>query len=563
MKCKVCNGELYFEKSHYVCANCNTIYEIDGVFENTEVSLLSVNYNEQNLKTKDAIIAKDIFSKLQSAKINVFYDAISADNIVGYDLGKLRISAIQHSSVVLLVGTTPENFSKLTKKYYDLIKEKTIIPILSDVNPTQLPKEINKFQAINYDSIGADKVLVKGIYALLGKESDLSFTQLQEKSNNKKTIIYSVAIAALIAILGFSAFWGYKYFCQNDVQENIPLTNQQKYENAQTLINENKYREAIDILTEIIDFKESKTFLKDIYDNFDGYFQCSETNAILHIRTDDINSILVSLTAKTDAGNIISFEETSILEGSTFTIQFEDNNLNKGTAYGEFQNEEIIISIENTGGESSFPSNKYVFKLSDLTKYNIPIDASLKEIEKWITNKTTIAEIRELGYTLERTEQRFWLAGNGDFIWARAYKIKDTNTSILFYSEEISNISAKAETLNYDFYYYFLDCNNNADEVWYATAAISTAEKIIPNEIGQPNVMIKDENLLFFPDVTGFEESFNIFKYKEDGNSENNITKNSYFGIVSKESIGDVAFNFHSQNIGKKRNKWIVAENIF
>ena len=73
MKCSNCGGELIFNNGVGICESCNSTYRIENVFENIDVCLCYIENDENGRRTKDSIIAGEVYKKLESKKINCFY----------------------------------------------------------------------------------------------------------------------------------------------------------------------------------------------------------------------------------------------------------------------------------------------------------------------------------------------------------------------------------------------------------------------------------------------------------------------------------------------------------
>ena len=160
MKCKNCGAELTFRDGIGFCESCKNSYSLNYGFENTEVYICCKESNAQGGRTKDSIIAEELYKKLSNHKINIFCERQSAPTLFGDDLQAANYQAIYHSKIVLLVGTTSENFDFLLSKYNTYFGEKTVVPVYADVRPENLPHSLSRVQALNFNSIGAEADLL-------------------------------------------------------------------------------------------------------------------------------------------------------------------------------------------------------------------------------------------------------------------------------------------------------------------------------------------------------------------------------------------------------------------
>ena len=150
MKCTNCGGELNFEGGIGICSSCGSKHKLDNIFEKIDVCLCYIEYDNAGRRTKDSIIAQEVYSKLENKKINVFYERISANNCLPNELELLRQVAISNANIVIVIGASKENFETLTQKYSEHFNGKHIIPFFADINPNDIPHTLNKLQALNY-----------------------------------------------------------------------------------------------------------------------------------------------------------------------------------------------------------------------------------------------------------------------------------------------------------------------------------------------------------------------------------------------------------------------------
>ena len=134
MICKNCGGKLHIKDGIYVCENCGSQFALTDIFENIEVSICYVEYDNAGRRTKDSIIAQDIYQRLESNDIKTFYNRISTDGMTGDELEKAIHSAMAIARVIVIVGTSKNNFEILLKKNKELLEGKTLpgIACISD-----------------------------------------------------------------------------------------------------------------------------------------------------------------------------------------------------------------------------------------------------------------------------------------------------------------------------------------------------------------------------------------------------------------------------------------------
>ncbi|MDO4608271.1 MAG: hypothetical protein Q4B40_03670 [Clostridia bacterium] len=230
MKCSNCGGALLYNGSVWLCQSCGNTISLDTAFENTEVFIAYIENDERGARTKDSIIANEIYRILESKNIHTFFERVSAENFAGDDLEKSRISAFSKAKVILFVGSSVDNFNYIYNKYSDYLGDKKIIPVYSSIKPELLPDGLKKLQALNFESVSLKNDLTVGVLNLLGRENEINVDELYAKSHKKTGVLISAAAIALV-ILVVVLFIVFK-------KDNPSADNEKIYNTAISLINE-------------------------------------------------------------------------------------------------------------------------------------------------------------------------------------------------------------------------------------------------------------------------------------------------------------------------------------
>ncbi len=146
-----------------------------------------ISYKETNNstkeRTKDSLLAEDIYDALKKEGFNVFFSRISLEEKIGQDYEPNIEFALSTSKVMLLVGTSVDNINSTWVKsewsrYMKFMQrdrgKKTLIPCYVGFDPYELPMEISSFQAQDMSKVGAIKDLVRGIKKLISPEENPS-----------------------------------------------------------------------------------------------------------------------------------------------------------------------------------------------------------------------------------------------------------------------------------------------------------------------------------------------------------------------------------------------------
>ena len=193
MICKNCGGEIAFKNGVGVCLSCGVQIKTDGAFENVDVYICYTENDLMGRRTKDSLIANEIYNKLENAKIKTFYERVSAGNLIGDELETTKYQAIYNAKVVIILGTAPAHFEALFDKNNQYFDSKAVLPVCVDMSPAQLPQELAKYQAANYNNVGADADLIKTVLKALGREEEITLGEVMTKAQKQKKRLSNIS----------------------------------------------------------------------------------------------------------------------------------------------------------------------------------------------------------------------------------------------------------------------------------------------------------------------------------------------------------------------------------
>lgn len=542
MRCKSCGGELRLANGIAVCQACSTSYTLDRFFEDTDVCICYIENDENGRRTKDSVIAQEVYRQLETRKINAFYERISADNVAGYELERMRLSAIYQAKIILVVGTHVGYFHSILEKYGQYFAGKMVIPVCADVKPNEIPRELSKIQALDYASIGWEKDLERGVLRILGREKEIDLLDVHQKAQKNRAVLIGVAAAVLLVAIGATLF-GFANTKEKNIpteqaetMATLPPTNQQIYEDAQSLVNEGKYLEAINAYSQIHEFKDSENQRKSVFNLYDGYYQDESQKTSLYINI--IDGAMAEFTVdKIVDGKFVRIEETILLEDNEINGTYVDNLLNEGNVSIILYNDkvELKVSTEKTEGKISAGDVFVEFSLAN-KEDRPPIKEATKEILlDWVTNPTSPDDIRAAGYELE------YIDNNGDYDITFGTQYKIINSDILVITSDIDLPK-----------YYGQYENVPRREEAVVVAVIGPVVLLCPEKTGQSSCVFKEDNKMYVPyayNITGPENSFIREEYLTFLVDEMNdheaavlpslvIEKDGLVGIVSENIVG-------------------------
>jgi len=182
--------ELYNKEAKRIDEIQKGILEVSSKEDPYDIFICYKETDANGERTHDSVIAQDIYEKLTNNNYKVFFARITLENKLGSEYEPYIYSALNSSKVMLVVGTTEENFNAVWVKnewsrYLEMMKtdkSKTLIPVYSKIDAYKLPEEFVMLQAQSMDKIGAMQDLTHGIQKLIDESKDkkVSDTDVQK-----------------------------------------------------------------------------------------------------------------------------------------------------------------------------------------------------------------------------------------------------------------------------------------------------------------------------------------------------------------------------------------------
>lgn len=181
------------------------ILEISSKEEPFDVFICYKETDEHGERTQDSVYAQDIYTALTKEGYKVFFSRITLESKLGSAYEPYIFAALQSAKVMLVVGTSKENFNAVWVKnewsrYLSLIKEgkeKTLIPVYKNMDPYDMPEEFTYLQSQDMGKIGFMQDLVRGVRKLFGKRIAVSPEKKAQKPQATASIESLLRRAAL------------------------------------------------------------------------------------------------------------------------------------------------------------------------------------------------------------------------------------------------------------------------------------------------------------------------------------------------------------------------------
>ncbi len=524
MKCKSCGGEVLFTDGQWICQSCGSTVVLDSIYENIDIYICYEENDTAGRRTKDSIIAAEVYSKLESNKISVFYERVSADGVVGEELEAVRYSAMRKAKAVVVLASSRDAFLRLEEKFSKYFTDKKVIPFCVDINPGDIPKTLSSIQAVNYSSIGWDKDLVNGLYNLLGRKKEVDTHALYASTHKRKTIlIVVISLLLAIAVAVTLVFVIATNIRNSDVQTATKMqiqTPQSIFEQATDLMNQGKYSDALELFYQIPDHAHSADGIKRIYDKYEGYYNSGNTTFHLGLLDNNVAEIEIMTV---DGKNVVNIAVSSQISVNTIECEYIDNHKNTGKIVVKLNNADIKLRI--TPNEDA-DEVQMVFEITD--KADQPTVQISKEILLgWLDDTPKYSQVVSQGYTLEEE-----LA----FGFADEYAV-----CRIQYTDIYLTLSAVYE-----------DIGESREMVVLGVAA--PAELIAPSKIGESTDAYMEGNLLWLPgrflSSNGYAFLIDSFSEIFDKASGDVITDSTIIGVTKKDNFHEDMWGMILENVG-------------
>lgn len=156
-------------------------------------------------RTKDSAIAQDIYYNLAKEGYKVFFSRITLEQILGQKYEPYIFSALNSAKVMLVVGTSAENFNAVWvrnewMRFLTLVKKdrnKLLIPCFRDMSPYDLPEEFSMLQSQDVSKIGFMQDLMYGIKKVLQKSGGIDTFERKADTSSSTTSLLTRAFMCI------------------------------------------------------------------------------------------------------------------------------------------------------------------------------------------------------------------------------------------------------------------------------------------------------------------------------------------------------------------------------
>ncbi len=162
--------------------------------QNTEPYDVFISYkelDENGERTRDSVLAQDIYYQLTEQGRRVFFSRISLEDIPGTQYEPYIFAALNSAKVMIVVGTSAENLNAVWVKnewsrFLAMMrkdKTKLLIPCYRDMDPYDMPEQLTVLMSYDMGKIGFIQDLIRGVNKVLDAD------KLKEKEAVRETVV--------------------------------------------------------------------------------------------------------------------------------------------------------------------------------------------------------------------------------------------------------------------------------------------------------------------------------------------------------------------------------------
>lgn len=279
-------------------------------------------------RTKDSVMAQDIYNALVREDYKVFFSRITLEGMLGQQYEPYIFAALSSAKVMLVVGTHREHFEAVWVKnewsrFIDMMKtdnSKVLIPCYADIDAYDMPREFKNIQGQDMGKVGFIQDLVRGIGKIIPKQQSAPAAVTVSASGGTNI---SALLERTFMFLGSSDFDSADSYCERilDIDPKCGKAYLGK------LLVEFRCRREDELDTLSVDITESQN-----YRNAMQYGCDLKDHATKALYNRGCKLLEASETLKQLSGAKKCFEQTDGYEDSGEKLQIASEKLDKATA---------------------------------------------------------------------------------------------------------------------------------------------------------------------------------------------------------------------------------------
>ena len=176
----VSQREIYEREAAQIDRIQKGILDISNKEKPFDVFICYKETDEQGRRTRDSVIANELYHLLTKDGYKVFFAKITLEDKLGTAYEPYIFAALNSAKVMVVLGTRPEYFQAVWvrnewSRYLKLMqkdKEKILIPAYRDMDPYELPEEFAYLQALDMNKLGFMQDLTQYISKVIKKTTN-------------------------------------------------------------------------------------------------------------------------------------------------------------------------------------------------------------------------------------------------------------------------------------------------------------------------------------------------------------------------------------------------------
>lgn len=520
MKCHNCKNNLYLENGMYVCKNCGYTTPVHNK-QLTDVFICCTQISPQGSPTIDSMMARELYFKLKEKNIDAFY---AQESLLEYPEAERKAAfdcAIESARIIIITGSSKTNFENMINSYGTRLTNKAVIPVYTSMYEADIPRTSDMFPAINYDSRGSVDNVCKDISNMLNLLESKEHTPTAAVKKRKKIKITAVVISIFV-IIGIIGFVAYKFFVAPK------LADAKNYETAQSLSEDKKYIEAIDMYYTLGNYKDSVDLLGKLYTRYNGLYQDDQRMVDLDLAI--VNKIAKIKISEHYGNKVITAKTSADVKNNIIEFEYEDSSAIKGSGTIELFDDYITLSIKSEASNkyciSTGTVDFYLDKTKPAEKPEQAPEITIKHFMNWLDSGITKSELENMGYTFEKVYTKY----PSDDVTSLVYKINETDMLTEFLINPGSTVD-KATLFS----------------------VVADANFIIPDSINSPCLPFEQNDTVYWPGegvYWGEESHWDAAVVP----TESKIRKSTLITLVTKASYERIDSWDNLLNSVKQRN---------
>ena len=171
--------EIYEKEAKRIAEIQKGILAISNNEEPFDVFICYKESDEQGKRTRDSVLAQDIYYALTQEGFKVFFARITLEDKLGQQYEPYIFAALNSAKAMLVIGSKTEYFNAVWvrnewSRFLALMKKdrkKLLIPCYKDIDAYDIPEELSMFQAQDMSRIGFMQDILHGVKKVVRKTS--------------------------------------------------------------------------------------------------------------------------------------------------------------------------------------------------------------------------------------------------------------------------------------------------------------------------------------------------------------------------------------------------------